>query len=185
MTNTWPPRWTGPQFKTGVTSRVERRQKRANEKIDEEKNKREVRTRDKRRCRFPLCGCRRLKILAHVAHSKHKGIGGNPAGDRSAPELMILVCACRHRENVISLDRGTLCWRELKKGHGANGPVAWYVRASELPARLRSGLRLFSFDDDAGAGPWAELFRETAIGVGVPMSGKAVAVLQWLATMEV
>lgn len=180
-TSVWPPRWTGANFKTGSTSRVQRRQKRASEKTAEDKNKGEVRRRDKK-CRFPICGCRKLKILPHVAHSQHKGIGGNPAGDRSAPERMIYVCACRHRENVVSLDRGTLRWRELEKGRGAAGPVAWDIALDAIPDRLRTRR--------IGATPpwmkgWRELWRETSNGKGIPTDGNALEILKWLSSMEV
>jgi hypothetical protein len=101
----FPRRWTGPNFKTGKTSRVAKRQDKAKQAIAVKKKKADVRRRD-RKCRFPICGCAKLKIQPHVSHSKHAGMGGNPAGDRSAPELMIYVCACRHRENRISIDKG-------------------------------------------------------------------------------
>lgn len=173
MTDSWPPRWTGSNFKTGVTSRVERRTKRAGEKTAEEKNKKKVRLRDKR-CRFPLCGCKRLKIMAHVSHQRHKGSGGNPAGDRSQPSGMIYVCACRHRENVISIDRGTLRWRELEKGKGADGYIAWDIRRDELPSHLREG-----------RAEWVEIAREWRGGELMPLAGHQLAILQWLAKMEV
>lgn len=169
---TWPPRWTEPHFKTGTTSTVARRQKRAKEKSTEEKNKREVRKRDKR-CRFPLCGCRKLKILAHVAHLEHKGMGGNPAGDRSDPTKMIYVCACRHRENVVSIDKGTLRVRPLTKA-GTEGPVAWDIRRSEIPTHIL-----------ATRAEWFCLWEEQSIGKGLPTSSQAWSVLRWLASMEI
>lgn len=172
----WPPRWApGPHFKGSSTSpRVEKRQEKAETKAAEEKNKRKVRTRDKG-CRFPLCGCRKLKIQPHVSHSQHKGMGGNPAGDRSAPELLIHLCACRHRENRISIDKGTLRWRELEKGKGSEGPIAWDIRTSEIPAKFRGVWRKLE---------WFEVWRETERGRGVPTTARAFDILKWLGTME-
>lgn len=178
MTPTWPPRWTEPHFKTGVTSRVKKRQTKATQRIAVDKKKGDVRKRD-RKCRFPMCGCAKLKIQPHVSHQHHAGMGGNPAGDRSAPELMIYVCACRHRENRISIDKGTLRWRELETGKGANGRVAWDIRTSELPKKWqRQGPRRRYAE-------WTTLWIETEIGKGFPLTGFAVEILKWLATMEV
>lgn len=174
---TWPPRWDGPQFKGAKTSRVSKRVARAKQRIDEDRNKQAVRRRDKR-CRFPMCGCRKLKIQPHVAHLEHKGMGGNPEGDRSQPEKMILVCACRHRENAVSLDRGTLACVPLT-ADGTAGPVKWLIQTSEVPTRFtRHGERYLTPD-------WLELFREDAIGRGVPSPGRTPEILRWLASMEV
>lgn len=176
MTETWPPRWTEPHFKTGTTSRVAKRQGKAKQVIAVKKKKADVRKRDKR-CRFPLCGCAKLKILPHVSHQKHAGMGGNPAGDRSAPELMIYICACRHRENRISIDKGTLRWSELENGRGAAGPVSWWIRTSEVPTKLLYRRRVWT--------DWTLLWTETEIGKGIPPNGRALKILQWLASMEV
>jgi len=183
---TWPPRWTEPHFKGVKTSRVAKRVKRANEKTAEEKNKKQVRRRDKR-CRFPMCGCRRLKIQPHVAHLEHKGIGGNPAGDRSQPELMILVCACRHRENRISIDKGTLRCKPFMSDEAARrigkpgtlGPVVWEIRFDELPEKiqkmrrktkeLREGWLTIAYE-------WPEPGQHGYLDLDV---------LEWLASMEV
>lgn len=174
MTDTWPPRWDGPQFKgAGPSSKVLRRQRKRDDKREEEKNKATVRRRD-RDCRFPLCGCKALKIMGHVAHRRHKGSGGNPARDRSCPADMILVCACRHRENRISLDRGTLRW-EGQSNMMANGLVTWEILTSELPKELRTPQPKL----------WTPIWREGAIGKGVPVGPKALHILKWLASMEV
>src|SRR4030095_16608414 len=99
-------------------------------KTRENKNKQLVRDRDVY-CRFPLCRCRQLAILPHVSHQVHKGMGGDPTGERSVPSLMIMLCAWRHREAPISIDNKTLRWRALTRA-GAAGPVAWDVKISAL-----------------------------------------------------
>lgn len=89
----------------------------------ERSNKAEVRDRD-RYCRFPVCGCVKANLAGHVSHQEHKGMGGNPAGDKSMPERMLFLCRCRHRESAVSIDRGTLRWNALTHA-GAVGPIAW------------------------------------------------------------
>lgn len=95
----------------------------------ERENKAEVRRRDKV-CRFPLCGCRRIKLAlvasTEVSHSKHKGSGGNPAGDRSVPELMVLLCKHRHQDGRISVHKGTIDV-DFQTSKKFNGPVTWRV----------------------------------------------------------
>ncbi len=113
----------------GPTAKARAKRARSS-KAAETANKQIVREQDEY-CRFPLCGCRRRGDPLHVSHQRHKGMGGNPAGDRSQPEGMILLCAWRHREAPISIDRGTLRWRALTL-HGARGPVAWDVKAEAL-----------------------------------------------------
>jgi hypothetical protein len=93
----------------------------------ERDQKADVRRRD-RGCRFPLCGCRRLGLSLEarqeVSHDKHKGIGGNPAGDRSVAALMVQLCLHRHQDSRISRHKGTMRARALTR-HGYNGPVIW------------------------------------------------------------
>jgi len=139
---TWPPRWSGPQFKDPVSPKVIRGLKRRNLANAETQQKLIVRQRD-RFCRMPLCGCKKYALALHVAHTHHKGIGGDPTGDRSQSDRMILLCSARHRENRVSLDRKTLRIVPLRKD-GYAGPCAWYVSAGAVPtcAVLGPGLRL-------------------------------------------
>jgi len=98
-----------------------------------------VRRKDKT-CRFPRCGCRDTGHALAVAHQAgHKGAGGNPKGDRSTPDKMILLCAPRHRENPISLDRGTVQIVPSTPA-GTRGPCAFWVERKALrlpPAEWR------------------------------------------------
>jgi hypothetical protein len=104
----WPPRWHEPQWKPQRgTAKDEAEQRRARREQREAEAKANVRRRD-RYCRFPLCGCDRERLARHVAHARHKGMGGNPLGERSDPEQMILLCSARHRESVYSFDKGTV-----------------------------------------------------------------------------
>ena len=86
------------------------------------------------------------------------------ATDRASKcRWMIRVCACRHRENVISLDRGTLRYEPVDAARGTNGPVRWYVAAAEVPRQWRRGHR-------AG---WILLAEETAVNVVQPATDVA------------
>lgn len=120
----------GTNFKTGSNSKVERRKVKAERKYKEDAEMRHVRRRD-RWCRFPLCGCSRYKLPLDVSHKNHRGMGGNPAGDRTDRATMVLVCRQRHRVGRVALDRGTLRWEALTE-LGAEGPIAWFVDAAAV-----------------------------------------------------
>jgi hypothetical protein len=141
----------------------ERKTKRERRKAEDDRKK-EVRQRDLRRCRFPLCGCARHGYQLHVSHAEHKGMGGNPAGDRSLPMLMVLVCAPRHRESRHSIDMGGIRWRPLTE-EWANGPIAWDVLGA--------------------AGQWIEVAREHAVQKLLPIQPWQERILHKLAQMDV
>jgi hypothetical protein len=157
-----------------IAPKIRRALKRRTRANQETEQKLEVRQRD-RTCRFPYCGCKRFGLALHVSHSQHKGMGGNPAGDRSKPSLMVLVCSARHRENPVSLDKGTVRWEPLTR-KGADGPVAWFVDIrelmnQELVSRLNLGTR------------WFEVARERRLGQLEMLTTDQVAILKHLARM--
>lgn len=163
-----------PFFKQPRSAKVERHRRFLKRKGAEDAEKKRVRGRD-RFCRFPLCGCRHAGLRTEVSHSRHKGMGGNPKGDRSSADLMVLVCSARHKENRVAIDRGTLTWEPLTDA-GAFGPIAWSMRQDELPKDLQ--------DVPIGADPWIELARETAIGVYESLTPRQRTILKYLATMD-
>jgi hypothetical protein len=172
---TFPRRVNGPMFKDSakapkVARRVRKTLARRLIENEEERHKREVRLRD-RYCRFPLCECRKFGLALHVSHSRHKGAGGNPKGDRSLPELMVLIDAARHRENRMSIDRGNVKWEPLTKA-GSNGPIYWLVN---VPA----------MKDPHAPAKWVEVAREIAPHVYQPFTPKQRAILEELAGMEI
>lgn len=136
------------------TSNGTRDRQRRNRKLktNEAAEKAIVRARDQR-CRFPLCGCERLGLPLHVSHAVHKGMGGDPTGDRSVSSLMVLVCAARHRENKIALDKGTLRWEPVTDA-GANGPICWWVDV------LAMGLQAGAANGVTSDGGWWFLLAE-------------------------
>jgi hypothetical protein len=89
----------------------------------EDQAKAAVRRRD-RVCRFPLCGCHRLRLRLEVAHLTHKGSGGNPTGTRNVTGNLLLLCSHRHQHGALSLHHGTLVPVPLT-GAGADGPIRW------------------------------------------------------------
>lgn len=122
--------------KTPLAQKVVRGLKREAAVEAEDKAKTAVRRRDKC-CRMPLCGCRRFNLALAVCHTRHKGAGGNPAGDRSGSADMIYLCAARHRENIVSLDRGTLRIVPLTARRFA-GPCRWDVDLRAVTGKLSS-----------------------------------------------
>lgn len=107
----------------------------------EDKEKQKARRRDGHRCRFPLCGCRRLGLRLEVSHQQHKGAGGNPAGDRSTAKGLITLCVHRHQTGSISRHKGTMRARPLTT-KGMNGPVAWdldLATCDDIMAKLTGG----------------------------------------------
>lgn len=158
--------WAGPMFKpTRTPTRVLRRRKTGRLKHRENKHKSFVRVRD-HVCRFPLCPCGRFNLHLDVSHQEHKGMGGDPTGERSLPALMVLVCNWRHKEAKIAIDRGTLRWVPLTD-QGANGPIAWEIEIG-------------AFSGGTLARGWVELAREVEIGVLAPMLDAQRAILEHL-----
>lgn len=125
--------------------KVARGLKRLKRKATEDATMKVVRGRDKY-CRFPLCGCKRFGLRLEVSHQKHRGMGGNPAGDRTDTRTMVLVCSARHRENKYSLDRGTIRWRGITAA-GADGPIVWEVEAPQR-GPYTSGWKVVAIEKD-------------------------------------
>ena len=141
--------------KPGITARLRRRKSRRL-KDNENANKQFVRDRDVT-CRFPCCPCRRFNLFLEVSHQEHKGMGGDPTGERSRPELMIYICNYRHKEGAIAIDRKTLRWEGLTD-QGANGPVRWLLDVGAMSAGMIS------------RGTWVELAREVHPGRLAPLT---------------
>ena len=135
-------RFPGTNFKKPISRQVVPRVAKAEQQAEEERIMRQARHRDGR-CRMPLCGCKLLQLRIDVCHRTHRGIGGNPKGDRTTLVGLITLCGARHRENQISLDRGTLKITGLTRA-GWNGPCRWEVKWHRQ---------------------WVEVGRETDIGI--------------------
>lgn len=166
-------------FKDAMPSaKVQRAMRKAARDNHEDAEKAKVRRRDKG-CRFPYCGCRKLRLRLEVSHSEHKGAGGNPKGDRSEASKMVQVCAERHKDNPISIDKGSLRWVPMVAKLGANGPIAWQIDIALV--NYYRGLR-----HDRPVEPrWMTLAEETAPGGPLhPTTASQWDVLMWLADMR-
>jgi hypothetical protein len=97
----------------------------AERKAAEKKAMDEVRKLDKV-CRVPYCEHMPKKPQLHVMHQEHRGIGGNPAGDRTEIHKMLLGCFIHHRE----YDHGDLDFVP-KTEKGTRGPLDWFRRDKE------------------------------------------------------
>lgn len=163
-----------PNWKQAEGSqRRARRRRRSRLSKEEGENKLGAKQRDHMRCRFPLCPCQ-FRFTIESAHKRHKGMGGNPTGDRNTTAGLMTVCSWRHRLGKVSFDRGGLDWRELEPGKGADGCVAWLVNVSVIPN--------WSY---APGGEWVEVAREIAIGVWETEFPWQGVLLRRLAEMDV
>lgn len=126
-----------------------------------------------RYCRFPSCGCRKLRLAMAVAHLEHKGMGGNPKMDRSTVTKMILLCSGRHRELPISLDMGTIAIIPINLSLGTRGPCIFYIQRSAIP-----------FADERRGSEWFELARERGPHDFEPSTPRQARILGVLRKME-
>jgi hypothetical protein len=159
MTPNWKPSRTARKLATLKA--------RKDLKGQEDREKAKVRRRD-RGCRFPLCGCRKAGLRGEVSHDEHKGMGGNPPGDRSSTRTMVHLCFHRHQDGAISRHKGTLKSVYLTP-QGYDGPVAWLVDLGEV----------------AGPPEWVEVAREVRPGQLEPLTPRQEQLLAQLATLEI
>jgi hypothetical protein len=104
----------------GLTLREERAETRRERKAHEDQIERAVKARDRNRCRVP--GCRERGEWAHL---NHRGMGGNPKGDKSTTAETLCLCRPHHREGPDSLDQGGMEVIPLTKA-GCDGPLAFH-----------------------------------------------------------
>jgi hypothetical protein len=157
-----------PNWKPSRTARkAAERQTKKDRKAHEDREKKKVRLRDKG-CRFPLCGCKKLGRRLEVSHYIHKGMGGNPSGDRSLEPLMVQLCVDRHQFSNVSMHKGTLRPVFLTD-ENFNGPIAWEVNISAL----------YTAPDK-----FTEVARESSIGRWEEFTDRNRAVLTILSALD-
>ena len=76
---------------------LERKAKRATEKAHEQREMQAALIRDRRTCRVPRCEWMAKKLRVEPAHQRHRGMGGNPSGDRTTRATVIALCIRHHR----------------------------------------------------------------------------------------
>jgi len=163
--------WKGPRVTTG-----QRRKRKYRELSLAERNAKSlVHDRDKL-CRFPLCGCHSggysMKDILTVSHDVHKGMGGDPSGERSQPELMLLLCKWRHQDGPVSRHRGTMRTVYLTEQKN-DGPLAFEVDLWALYPGMHER-----------PGTWVEVARELDVRRMGPLSAEQQLLLDELQEME-
>lgn len=102
---------------------LEGRKRRAERKAAEDKAMREAKKRDGNTCRVPGCEHMPKKPRIECAHLEHRGMGGNPSGDRTQIEKLIALCFIHHAEFDKQM---TLDFHPVDPLKGTNGPCAWF-----------------------------------------------------------
>lgn len=166
-----------------IMDRVRRHIRRRDTKAAEERIMRAVRAED-RYCRFPGCGCGRLKLgleVAHAGQAGHRKMGGNPSLSATVPENLILLCAPRHRKHRFAVDRKTLRVEPLTDA-GLRGQVRWWIDASRLPDDMLAAM----VTNPRFVAPGEEwlLAVETRPHTFLPFTPEQAAILKLLSGME-
>lgn len=137
-------------------------------------------------CRFPMCGCRRMRLpieAAHAGKDGHRGSGGNPDGSRTTPENLIGLCRPRHRAHRFSVDKKTL--RPVPQTDlGMRGPVWWLIDITRLPSEVVAALSLDVFSPSMLDGTWFRVAQEIRPHHFEPFTWQQTELLKLLAKME-
>lgn len=107
-----------PKPAKGTALRAKRKRK-AKSKATEREIMNQARARDGG-CRYP--GCRYLSVPIEVEHERHRGMGGNPNGDRTTQQTVISLCRNHHRQyddKLFDISTGA---------HGFDGPARFTRR---------------------------------------------------------
>lgn len=155
-------------FKPSRTARKKAEKKVKGERRNHERVQMTAARKRDRVCRFPLCGCRKLQLQTEVAHAvQHRGMGGNPSGDRTTTDKLVLLCTHRHQFGAISLHKGTLRALPMTTA-GFDGPVEWQVDLGEV----------------GQPSDWVEVARETSVQHIEPLTPRQAGLLRLLAEMD-
>lgn len=159
-----------PNWKPSRTARKKAEKKKKTDRKTKERQSMDVARKADRGCRFPLCGCKKLGLRVEVAHLRHRGMGGNPKGDRTQPDNVISLCTHRHQHGAVSLHKGTLRIEPLTDA-GTRGPVAFYID------------RQYAYTE--GPDGWFCVAHETSPGMlAIPLTSMQLNTLGILAEMD-
>ena len=104
-------------------SLVKRRQTRASAAKAEQKSMQAALARDGKQCRLPGCAYKKLKVTVDPCHMVHRGMGGNPKGDRTTRAMVIALCRVHHG----IYDAGDIRIEPLT-AQDFDGPCEFYMR---------------------------------------------------------
>ncbi len=103
------------------TALLERRQRRADLVAHEQREMQAALQRDGRKCRVPRCEYAPRKLPIDPCHLKHRGMGGDPSGERTERKTVISLCRVHHGQ----YDNGGLAIEPLT-ADVFDGPAAFY-----------------------------------------------------------
>jgi len=101
---------------------LERKQRRSEIVKREQQIMSQAKKRDGNVCRFPMCRHKSLRI--ETAHFHHRGIGGDPSGDRTQLPILVTLCVAHHGQ----YDACLIDVQPQDSALGANGPLDFFVR---------------------------------------------------------
>lgn len=111
------------------TALLEREKRTAERKAFEDAVIAEAKKLDGNRCRWPeKHKCRGELEGAHVF--QHRGMGGNPALDRTTVDAILTVCAWIHRRGPESID-GKQLKVEAETSQGTRGPLSFWRQGED------------------------------------------------------
>lgn len=99
---------------------------------------------DEHRCRVPRCPFMSRKPKIDPCHVQHRGMGGDPTGERTTVDSIIALCRPHHGQ----YDTGLLDFQPVDGQGGTRVAQHWYRRTS--------------LDE-----PWEHFATESTIGVSV------------------
>ena len=100
-----------------------RRQRSASRRAAEQKAMQAAKRRDGHRCMFPGCPYRNQDLPLDPAHLRHRGMGGNPALDRTTRQSIITLCRVCHGR----YDAGDFEIRPIDAARGTDGPCEFVM----------------------------------------------------------
>jgi hypothetical protein len=99
------------------------RERRADRVAAEQAEMQAALKRDERKCRVPRCEYAGRKLPIDPCHQTHRGMGGDPTGNRTMQATIISLCRIHHG----MYDRGTLDIEHVTASQQFDGPCAFYV----------------------------------------------------------
>lgn len=119
---------------------LERRERSASRRSNEQKIMQQAKRRDGNVCRIPRCEYRTKDLPIDCCHMRHRGAGGNPSGDRTVTPLLFAACRIHHG----LYDRGELDVQP-QTDRGADGPMDWL-----MPNPITGRMEVFASEKSIG-----------------------------------